>query len=316
MRNTVFILLFSILTTALYGQQEQLYTQFMFNKQVINPAYAGTEKNLCLSFTHRDQWIGLDGAPKSQALSVSLPVYNNKIGLGLNVTKHSIGITDELTLEAIYAYKFKIGNGMLSMGASASTRKYTVDFTDSRLHATDGFDLDPSVTLSKDTKQILNFGFGLYFNTRLYYFGVSIPRLGQADVDFDENDFFSNEVRHLNAMVGGAFAVSDRVTLKPQGLFRIAENAPFDLDLNLSMTIDKKFTIGATYRAGGDQASIGESLDAIFAIQFTPRLMLGFAYDYTLSKLRNHTSGSIEATVHYCFRKGVVQEEIINPRYF
>lgn len=299
-----------------FGQQEQLYTQFMFNKLALNPAYAGNEKVTCMNLLYRDQWSGFNGAPTTQAFSLSAPLNDNKIGLGVNLVNTTIGVTQKLSLEGVYAYKFRIGEGMLSMGGSASFRRYTIDYSDDRLIAIQNIDIDPSITRERISKNLFNFGFGVYYNTGLYYIGASIPRLTQGNIDFDQNDVLSLESRHLNLMGGAAFATSARFTLKPQLMIRLTENAPLDFDLNLSGTFDEKYTLGLTYRAGGNQGGIGESIDFIFALQASPQVLVGFAYDLTLSDIRSYQNGSIELILHYCFKKVYDQEEIINPRYF
>lgn len=299
-----------------FGQQEQLYTQFMFNKLALNPAYAGNEKVTCMNLLYRDQWSGFNGAPTTQAFSLSAPLNDNKIGLGVNMVNTTIGVTQKLSLEGVYAYKFRIGEGMLSMGGSASFRRYTIDYSDDRLIAIQNIDIDPSITRERISKNLFNFGFGVYYNTGLYYIGASIPRLTQGNIDFDQNDVLSLESRHLNLMGGAAFATSARFTLKPQLMIRLTENAPLDFDLNLSGTFDEKYTLGLTYRAGGNQGGIGESIDFIFALQASPQVLVGFAYDLTLSDIRSYQNGSIELILHYCFKKVYDQEEIINPRYF
>lgn len=316
MSRIITILLVFCSVTLATSQQEQLYTQFMFNKLALNPAYAGNDKVACMNLLYRDQWSGFTGAPKTQAISLSAPLNDNKIGLGFNLINHTIGISQKLSLEAMYAYKFRVGDGMFSMGAQASARRYTVDYTDDRLMAIQGIELDPTILRERISKNLFNFGFGIYYNTGLYYLGASIPRLTQGIIDFDANDALSREVRHLNVMGGAAFATTDRLTIKPQIMMRLAENVPLDFDLNISATIDEKYTAGISYRGGGNQSGAGESVDLIFAFQASPQLLLGFAYDITLSDIRSYENGSIELVLHYCFKKVVDQEEIINPRYF
>lgn len=316
MSRIITIILVICSVTIASSQQEQLYTQFMFNKLALNPAYAGNDKVTCMSLLYRDQWSGLAGAPKTQAISISAPLNDNKIGLGFNLINHTIGISQKLSLEAIYAYKFKVGDGMFSMGAQGSARRLTVDFTDDRLMAIQGIDIDPSIPRERLTKNLFNFGFGVYYNTGLFYLGASVPRLTKGIIDFDENDVLSREVRQLNMMGGVAFATSESVTIKPQMMIRLAENVPLDFDLNISATYLDKYTAGISYRAGGNQSGAGESLDFIFGLQASPQLLLGFAYDLTLSDIRSYENGSIELVMHYCFKKIVDQQEIINPRYF
>jgi len=234
----------------------------------------------------RDQWNGFKGAPKTQLLSATTPLNDNKIGLGINLINHKIGINKRLTLEGMYAYRIKTELGTLSLGMQGSMRRYDLDFASPDIVTTQSIDLDPTINPVRLSKNIFNFGFGLYFNTELYYFGASIPRLAQAN------------------------------TFRPQVLFKYVANAPYDIDINMGLTFREKYTSALTYRTGGNNGGSGESIDLIFSIQTTPQLMFGFAYDITLSDIRTYQNGSIEVMAHYMFAKRTSQEEIINPRYF
>jgi len=299
-----------------YSQHEQLYTQFMFNKQMFNPAYVGNEDVASASILFRDQWNGFEGAPKTQVISFATPLNNNKLGLGLNIINHSIGISERLTLEGLYAYRIKAGKGTFSLGLQGSIRRFDVDFNDPRLIAAQSPDLDPAIAMEKMSKSVFNFGFGLYYNTNLYYLGAAIPRLAEANLDFNNAGEIATESRHFYLMGGGAFAISPKITFKPQALFKYASDAPYDLDINVGFTYNEKYTLASTYRIGGNIGGTGESIDFIFSVQFNPQLMLGFAYDYALSDIRTYQNGSIEVMAHYLFGKTQSQEEIINPRYF
>jgi type IX secretion system PorP/SprF family membrane protein len=298
------------------GQQQQMYTQFMYNKMSLNPAYVGNESYLSMSLLYRDQWNGFPGAPKAQLVSINLPRLGNRVGLGVNLERQTIGITEKITYELMYAYKFFMGEGTLSMGMNVSGRSFVQDFTDTRLYAVQGIEDDPSIPKTQQSRNLLNAGFGVYFNTNNFYVGASTPRMIRTDLDFDNNNFFSTEVRHLLIMTGGTFIVNNDVRLTPQLLFRAAEQSPFGLDLNLSSTYKDKYTTGITYRTGGTQGDLGESLDLIFGMQLSERLMLGFAYDIQLSRLRTINNGSLEVILAYNFIPKKIKTIIVNPRYF
>jgi type IX secretion system PorP/SprF family membrane protein len=288
----------------------------MFNKQLINPGYVGNEDVASATLLFRDQWNGFKGAPKTQLISLATPLNDNKIGVGLNLINHKIGFNKRTTLEGMYAYRIKSKYGTLSLGMQGSLRSYSLDFSGPDVITTQSIDLDQTINPSRLNKNIFNFGFGLYFNTNLYYIGASIPRLAQASLDFDENGVISEEFRHIYLMGGAAFVLSPTITLRPQALFKYVSGAPSDLDLNMGLTFSEKYTTAITYRTGGSRVSAGESIDLIFSIQTSPQLMFGFAYDITLSDIRTYSNGSIEVMAHYLFNRRNNQEEIINPRYF
>lgn len=300
----------------MYGQQQQMYTQFMYNKMGLNPAYAGNETYLSATLMYRDQWNGFPGAPKAQVLTVNLPRLGKRVGLGFNLERQNLGITEKITYEGMYAYKFFLGEGTLSMGMNVSGRNYIQDYTDSRLFAIQDITLDPSIPQTVQSRNLFNAGFGVYFNTNTFYLGASVPRMIKADIDFDSNNLFSTEVRHLFFMTGGTFILDNDTRITPQLMFRAAENTPWGLDLNCSLTWKDKYTAGLTYRTGGSRGDLGESIDLIIGMQLSDRMMIGFAYDISLSKIRVIDNGSLEFILGYNFIPRKIKTIVVNPRYF
>ena len=316
MMRTFIIFAILQLSHSLFGQQQQMYTQFMYNKMALNPAYAGNESYLNATLMYRDQWSGFSGSPKAQVITVNLPRIGKRVGLGLNVERQTIGITEKITYEAMYAYKFFLGEGTLSMGMNVSGRKYIQDFTDSRLFAIHDLTLDPSIPQTVQSANLFNAGFGVYFNTNKFYLGAAVPRMIKADIFFDSYNLFSTEVRHLFLMTGGTFIVNNEVRITPQAMFRAAENSPWGIDLNCSTTWKDKYSAGLTYRTGGTRGDLGESIDVILGMQISEQLMLGFAYDISLSKIRVIDNGSLEMILSYNLIPRKIKTIVVNPRYF
>lgn len=308
--------LWCLFAATTFGQQQQMYTQFMYNKMGLNPAYAGNETYLSATLIYRDQWNGFPGAPKAQALTLNMPRLGKRVGLGLNFERQSLGITEKVTYELMYAYKFFLGEGTLSMGMNVSGRNYIQDYTDSRLFAIQDINIDPSIPKTVQSRNLINAGFGVYFNTNKFYLGASLPRMIKSDLDFDNNNLFSTEVRHLFLMTGGTFIVNNDFRLTPQLMFRAAEDSPWSLDLNVSGTWKDKYSAGLTYRTGGSANDLGESVDVIFGISLSERMMLGFAYDITISKIRTIDNGSLEMILSYNFIPRKIKTIVVNPRYF
>lgn len=318
MRKLIYISLLLIgISTASSGQQEQLYTQFMYNKLAYNPAYAGHYEHISFTGIVRNQWIGFPGAPKSQSLSINMPIADQKLGFGINATNNTIGISSKHTIEGAYSYRFRTGsNSMLSIGLQTSLRRYTIDYTDNRLVAIDGTPLDPAISGQKLNRNVINFGGGIYFNSPNFFVGVSAPRLSEADLDFDNSLGLSTEARVYYAMAGGEIEINPTWSFTPQVLFKYLDNAPWDLDVNFSFTYNDRVTAGLNYRHGGDSGSLAESIDLIFGFQINDALLIGAAYDFTLSNLRSETAGSIEGVVTYTLGRSRQSNQEVNPRYF
>lgn len=315
-RCIIFAILWNICLVSVSAQQEEMVTQFMYNKLSLNPAFAGHDNFLSASILIRDQWNGIPKSPKTQLIGVNLPRFGEQYGVGFNLRHNEAGIFTNTTLSMSYAYKFKLNNETsFSLGMDISGRNRKADFTDPALVATEGLANDPSIPVGIQSQNLFNIGTGVYLNARQFYIGASVPRLITNNLDYDANKSVSDEVRHLFLMGGVDIPINKEIKLKTQTLIKLAENSPFDADLNFTTVLDDKYSGGITYRFGGGQGDIGESLDVIFGFNLTEQLTTIFSIDFTLSQIRKFDNGSLELGVSYAFikkKKVVVQ----NPRYF
>lgn len=316
MKKAILILIAVFGALSAYSQQERQYTQFMYNKLSFNPGYAGSYDAACLTGIYRNQWMGLEGAPTSISLSFDMPLNGDKVGIGLNLHSNKIGITNTLWADGAYAYRIPVGKGTVGIGVQASIRYFSNNYADDRLVGTQDLTGDQSIPDGRQSKYLPNFGAGIYYSTEKFYFGFSAPRMLKNDIDFSTNNPKEGiEVQHLYGMTGILLPIANNIQLQPQLLVKFASNSPIDADLNLNLIFSKKFTVGASYRFGGDDDSVGESIDFLASAYIRDNIMFGLAYDVTLSGLKDYNNGSLEAVVRYCFKKSI-DEEIINPRFF
>ncbi|MGE5355398.1 MAG: type IX secretion system membrane protein PorP/SprF [Deltaproteobacteria bacterium] len=314
MRICIFLsLIISVLNVS--AQQDVLSTQFMFNKLTVNPAFAGNSESAYITAIVRDQWTGLDGAPRSQALSVNFPKLG-KVGLGININRQTVGVSEKLTVDGIYAYRFKVSSGVLSLGMSFSGRYFKQDFSDPHLVLIQPFNEDPAIEGALYSTKIFNVGFGAYFSNNRFYLGASVPRLIRADIDYKPGTKKSYEVRHLYFMTGGALDISSKIVVMPQLLGRWAENSPYNLDLNLGVLFYDRFYFASTLRTGGTSEDWFESADFIMGFHLNRNIFFAASYDLTMTPLRKYENGSLELLFQYSFRKGIKPIELINPRFF
>jgi type IX secretion system PorP/SprF family membrane protein len=300
-----------------HAQQQSLHTMFMYNKLLINPAYAGYHEHPCASAIIREQWIGFEGAPKTQSLSIHGPLSSQRIGVGLNVQRRSIGVSSATTFDGIYDYRFPVGNGTLSLGVQASGRILKVDFSDPAVKTVQDINLDPGVDAISDSKFLANVGAGLYYYTPSFYVGASSPRLMSSDIDFELNELFvAKEQPHFYLMTGLALPLSYKLSFVPQVLVRYTEAAPVDIDLNLGLRWWEDYAVGVTFRKGGVDNQLLESVDVIVSAKILRGLRLAAAYDFTLSDLRKYSDGSLEVMLMYCFGEPAKPSTFVNPRYF
>lgn len=310
MRNIIFTIVFMTLSTVLLAQQEAHYTHFMYNNLSLNPAVAGSKGHPSLLALYRKQWIGFDGAPDNKLISFHTPL-GKRVGLGLTIANDKIGISNSWSGAMAYAYRIKIDEETnVQVGIQGSMRYFGLDFRNQLIRQTG----DPSIVYNDlDRKYLGNVGAGIFMNVKQMFFGASVPSFFPNTIGIDKTtNLAAVEVPHFYVMAGALIPLSnDKIALRPSALAKVVKNAPFDLDLNLSVVFNNTFIVGASYRLGGD--GIGESIDFLLHYKIN-NIGLGIAYDYTLSELNDYSNGSVEAIIVYDFIKE--QINIANPRFF
>ncbi|MCF8246610.1 MAG: type IX secretion system membrane protein PorP/SprF [Saprospiraceae bacterium] len=318
MKNIITTIIFCFLGIAMLQAQQQPHnTQFMYYKLGYNPGFAGSQDAPCVTCIYRQQWLGLDGAPSMAIATFNMPLNNQRVGIGANLYRHTIGITTMYNADLAYSYRVRLGRGMLGLGIQGSLRSMEQDFA--KTNATQPKEQDGSIPGASSSKFLFNFGTGLYYNSDKFYVGLSAPRLLENNIDFTDSDIIiSREVQHFYFMGGVTFPLNENLALKPQALLKHASKAPVDFDANVSLLVQNRYVVGVTYRLGGNKENgNGESIDVLVGAQLTPSLMFTFSYDYTLSDIKGYSNGSIEASIRYCIGKANDGgKEYDNPRFF
>lgn len=301
--------------TVIEAQQEAHYTQFMYNNILNNPGFAGSRRVPNLTATYRNQWMGFQGNPISYLLSLDMPISNDRLGTGIVLGNQSEGITQRQYGKLVFSYAaIKTQKATLRMGMNMSVSQYRYDLQDPDIYVEDKQD----ASLQQETPRFINanVGIGVYFDTEKFYAGISIPNLNKNAIAIGANpasNTIGREQRHVYFMAGGLIPMgSGNLIFKPSLLYKYVANAPFSLDVNASVMIQKQFTVGASYRVG-ESGNTGDSIDFLGFVQATDKLGFGFSYDHTLSALKNYSSGTIEALVRYDFGP---TNGLKNPRFF
>ncbi|MDX1461674.1 MAG: type IX secretion system membrane protein PorP/SprF [Marinirhabdus sp.] len=284
------------------AQQDPQYTQYMYNMNVVNPAYAGSKESLSLTALYRKQWSGLDGAPETFTFSGHSPI-SDKIGLGLSAIKDELGPISETNVYADFSYTIDVGAATkLAFGLKAGATFHDVGLT--------GLDLqDPGDPFfSQDINNTYpNIGAGAFLYGDNYYIGLSVPNMLNS-VHLDENGLmYGSETNHYFATAGYVFQVSENVKLKPSVLVKSAFDAPLSADGNLNALFYERFEIGASYR-------LDDSFSGLVGFQVFDYLRVGYAYDHVISDLDAVASASHEVilTFDLFFKKRTLR----SPRYF
>lgn len=300
------------------AQQEEQFSQFMYNKLAFNPAYAGSKDGACFTVVTRNQWVGgPKGTPQSQLLTFSMPLFGRRVGLGATISRHTIGLTERFTAETSYAYRIQMPHGYLSMGLMGSVRLIRINFSEAV--TTQPKDIDGSIPGDLQSKYVPNFGAGLYYHNTRFFIGLSAPRLLHNSIDLAEDDLeITREVSHFYVTGGMRWDLNANLQFQPQVLLKYVEGSPFEGDANANFIFVNKFTAGISYRLGGSKRSgIGEAIGLIGGVQANNMLFIGMSYDYTLSEIRYTTGGSVEAVVRYCIGgESENAAEFVSPRFF
>ena len=290
-----------LLAFQIHAQQDPQYTQYMYNMNVINPAYAGSRENLSLGLLYRNQWSNLEGSPETGTFFGHAPVGDN-LGIGLSAISDRIGPVQETNLYADISYTLELGReARLAFGIKAGATFHNIGLTDIDLiDAGDPFFQDISSTTP-------NIGAGLFYYTEKYYVSFSVPNL-LSSVHLDADGFkIGSETQHYFLTGGYVFDLSRNTELKPSFLVKSAFGAPVSFDVNVNARFYKKFEIGASYR-------LDDSFSALVNFNLSPDVRIGYAYDGVTSGIRPYAIASHEVMLLFDLNFG--RRVSRSPRYF
>jgi len=298
----VFIILVFLIASQMQGQQDPQYTQYMYNMNVINPAYAGSKENLSFGMLYRTQWTGLEGAPKTGTFFGHLPV-GEKVGVGLSLISDQVGPVRETNLYADFSYTLNLGGEhRLAFGVKAGATFHDIGLQDLDL-------IDPNDPFfSEDVNSATpNVGAGFFYYTDNYYLAFSVPNILNS-VHLDANGYeLGTESSHYFLTGGYVFQVSENTKLKPTFLVKSAFDAPTSFDVNLNALFFEKFEIGASYR-------LDDSFSGLVNFAVTPSLRIGYAYDNVTSDIKKYAPASHEIMI--LFDLNFPKKISRSPRYF
>ena len=312
--RTFLSLVIVLLANQVLAQTEPHYTMFMYNKLLYNPAYAGSRDLTTINADYRDQWTGINGAPKTCNVTIDGTVGSymmpfRKVALGLSLNSEQLGVEKNTDFVAYYAYRLQLGTSVLSFGLDAGAKLYAANYSALNPYQQN----DPNLQHNINNAFLPNFGSGVYWSSNKYYAGFSVPNILQNYYDKNErkiNNKASREIRGYYLSGGYVFSMGEHFKLEPQVMGRYAGNSdyqlPMNCDFNLSAIFYERLLIGGSYRTD-------KSFEAIIHMQVTKNINIGYAYDYMMSALNGYTNGSHELVVGY----DIIREniKIVTPRF-
>ncbi len=306
------ILLISVIALVLGGkvfcQQDPVYSQYVFDKMLINPAVVGSSNWIVLSMKHRNQFLGIEGAPLTSILTAHTPIQSKNMGLGLKIVQDNIGVSQVFSFTGFYSYHIGFGNGKLSFGLEGGLIHYLSNY-----HLLNRIDYDDlAIPATGEAGYVPDVSVGLFYQSRKYYLGASshhLFNLKNSRPLYEKNSLVKSEVE-FNAMAGYIVLASDNFELEPGCMVRYVRNLPVQADAYLNMTFLERMTLGVGYRSG-------DAVSVICRIIVAKKIRFAYSYDYRLSPLANYSKGSHEVTISYGIELlPPPTRRVVHPRYY
>lgn len=305
MKKYILIIAVILFTITAKSQQNPQYTQYVYNMNIINPAYAGSKEALSLNFLARTQWVGIDGAPQTLTLGAHTPLGRN-LGLGLSVIVDEIGPVKEQNIYADVSYTLNLNNNAkLAFGLKAGVTAFNLC-----LECLNSVDPESQEFLDRAANKTLpNIGAGLFYYTNQFYLGFAMPNLLETfHFEKTANQITNgSEKTHFFLNTGYVYDLSRNLKLKPSIMVKAAHGAPLSVDFSGNILLNEKLEFGLSYR-------LTESLSALINVRARKNFRIGYAYDHTLTTLGDFNSGSHEIFLLFNFESE--RNKIRSPRFF
>jgi type IX secretion system PorP/SprF family membrane protein len=278
---------FIFMMASLFAQDKlMLYSHYSFSGLAINPAYAGSHQALSASVSHRNQWIGFEGAPAYNIVSIHTPFKDKPMGLGLLIMNESMGLRKFTGIYANYAHKIRFRSGILSMGIKAGIGAGKFE----------GIDLGDDQVFNEKSKSYLlpNFGLGFYFTAKKYNLGFSIPLLlGYKANESGDVISYHDFSRYAYYLTGETkIRLDNNWQIKPSALLAYERASGIILDGGASVIYKEHIRCGLNYR-------LKQAVIMLLEYQINYQLRVGLAYDYGIGSFSEYSRSSAEITLEY-----------------
>lgn len=303
---TVLFLGIMLITLQGHAQQNPLFTQYMFNGLVINPAYSGSHESMTTTFAARSQWTGLKGAPQTQVASMHSPLKFSRSAAGAVLVHDQVSVINQYMAYGTYAYRIPVSkNAKLAIGGQAGVTYYQANLSDLNIITATG---QPDPTFAQTESRFLpNLGIGAYYYSKKSYIGLSLPTLINNRWNNQDANTQARQKRHYFLSAGHVFELNPSLKLKPNVLLKWEEGGPFQYDLNANMLIQDIVWVGVSYR-------MKDSVDGLLEMNINNQLSLGYSYGYPISSLATTQSGTHEVVLNFRIKRN--KHIVFSPRYF
>ncbi|QAA81265.1 type IX secretion system membrane protein PorP/SprF [Aequorivita sp. H23M31] len=301
---SVFIVLALLLATVhqTRAQQDSQYTQYMYNTMSMNPGYSGSRGSLSMLALYRNQWVGLDGAPKTLNFGMHSPIGVQGVGLGLGFTSDKLGPSSESIVTMDFSYTIDFAQDVkLAFGVKGGLSLFDLDPNKLTIYNPNDYDL----TKKNYGSPVVGAGFYLY--SEKWYMGLSTPNFLETEYYNDIQVSTATEKTHIYLIGGYVFQINPDFKLKPAFLTKAVIGAPLSVDISANALLYETVTFGLAYRWSA-------AVTGMAGFQVNENIMIGYAYDYETTELSRYNSGSHEIFIR--FELGTRLKGKVNPRFF
>jgi len=286
------------------AQQSPQYTHYMYNMNVVNPAYAGSKEFLSIGVLGRSQWEGVNGGPQTFTMGIHAPVMKN-VGMGFSIISDKVGPVEETNVYADFSYTIRTSDhSNLALGLKGGAT-----FQNIGLLSLTQVNPDDPLFAENVNRVYPNFGVGVYYHMDKMYMGLSMPNILKSRHFEKGGGKISSASEEMNAFFTGGyvFELSDFVKFKPSFMTRLAFNAPLAIDVSANFLFNEKVELGISYR-------LKDAIGGLINIKISNNMRIGYSYDYTTSAMGDFSTGSHEVFMLYdfVFLKGKFK----SPRFF
>lgn len=283
------------------AQQDPQVSLNSFNHLSVNPGFAGSNEAICASMLHRNQWLGFKGAPRTELFNVHGDLKQISSGIGLSIMQESIGALNNLGMNLNYAYRLKLGEGMLGMGLSFGFYNMTLVSPSGGWKTPDmlsdagsenPYGDDPLIP-HDESKFAFDAGFGLFYRTNDFYAGLSSTHLPQSSFKFGGSPV-THLTRHYYFTAGYFYELPNKLFVLKPGVFIKSDGAVMQYDFNAILEWKRMVWGGLSYR-------LSDAVVAMAGVKLPMNVDAAIAYDFTTSKIGAYSSGTIEIMLRYCF---------------
>ncbi len=283
------------------AQQDPQYSQYMFNHMAVNPGYAGSHDAICLSAVHRQQWVGLDGAPVTSVFTANAPfkLFGVNHGVGLTLMSDELGFDQNVSVGLDYAYRMNVGPGKLGIGVSGMFLNKAL----SAIWSIPGGDPNNDLSIPKENESIMGFdmGLGVFYRAEKVYLGLSTTHLLEPSLKYEATNYTLK--RHYYATAGCLLPLQNPAWEMTPSLMAYSDGTASQLTANVNVMYNKKVWGGIGYR-------LNDAVIAMIGVDIFNGLKIGYSFDYSYTSVRQYApGGSHEVTLSYCF--SLVKEKVV-----